>query len=164
MNYLLLILNLTLGSVVLLTYIYFLPLLLKKKISLDEMWGNIKGRERNLTILSMIISAISFLYVIYYFTITKIKNKKLVYTAFIIFFIGAILWAPSLYNYFMNKNDLNLIIMILMLCLTTIGIILLTIYIFSLKKQYLLKLAISLFLFHVLFLDNLNYASRFIEN
>jgi hypothetical protein len=51
--------------------------------------------------------------------------------------------------------------MYLTLCITTIGTLLLFIYIFKLKENYGIKIAITLFLFHILFLDNMNYAIKF---
>ena len=148
--------NIIAGSIVILTYIYYLP-----KVSLNEAWGNIKGTERNLTIFYMIIATLSYLYILYHFTNNNIHKPKLLYTSIIIFFIGAILWAPLLYNYLKNKNEINLIFMYLTLCITTIGTLLLFIYIFKLKNKYGLKLAITLFLFHILFLDNINYSIKF---
>jgi hypothetical protein len=148
--------NIIAGSIVILTYIYYLP-----KLSLNEAWGNIKGTERNLTIFYMIIATLSYLYILYHFTNNNIHKPKLLYTSIIIFFIGAILWAPLLYNYLKNKNEINLIFMYLTLCITTIGTLLLFIYIFKLKNKYGLKLAITLFLFHILFLDNINYSIKF---
>ena len=158
MNTHFLISNLIAGAIVILTYIYYLP-----KLSLDDAWGNIKGTERNLTIIYMIIAALSFSYILYHYTVNKIEKSLLLYTSLVIFFVGAILWAPLLYNYFSNKTDINLILMYLTLCITTIGTLLLFIYIFKSKKNYGVKIAIILFLFHILFLDNLNYAIKFID-
>ena len=149
--------NLIAGAIVILTYIYFLP-----KLSIDDAWGNIKGLERNLTMLYLIVAALSFSYILYHYTVNKIEKPLFLYTSLVIFFIGAILWTPLLYNYFSNKTELNLILMYLTLCITTIGTLLLFIYIFKSKKNYGVKLAIILFLFHILFLDNLNYAVKFI--
>lgn len=157
MNTFFLISNLIAGAIVILTYLYYLP-----KLSLDDAWGNIKGTERNLTIIYMIIAALAFSYILYHYTVNKIENPLLLYTSLVIFFIGAILWAPILYNYFSNKTEINLILMYLTLCITTIGTLLLFIYIFKTKKNYGVKIAITLFLFHILFLDNLNYAIKFI--
>ena len=158
MNTHFLISNLIAGAIVILTYIYYIP-----KLSLDEAWGNIKGTERKITIIYMIISALSFSYILYHYTVNKIDKPLLIYTSLVIFFIGAILWAPSLYNYFLNKTNVNLLLMYLTLCITTIGTLLLFIYIFKSKKKYGVKIAIILFLFHILFLDNLNYAIKFID-
>ena len=80
--------NLIAGAIVILTYIYYLP-----KLSLDEAWGNIKGNERNFTIIYMIVAAISFSYILYHFTITKINKSTLLYTSLIIFFIGVKLFS-----------------------------------------------------------------------
>lgn len=157
MNTFFLISNLIAGAIVILTYLYYLP-----KLSLDDAWGNIKGTERNLTIIYMIIAALAFSYILYHYTVNKIEKSLLLYTSLVIFFIGAILWAPLLYNYFSNKTEINLILMYLTLCITTIGTLLLFIYIFKTKKNYGVKIAITLFLFHILFLDNLNYAIKFI--
>ena len=157
MNTHFLISNLIAGAIVILTYLYYRP-----KLSLDDVWGNIKGTERNLTIIYMIIAALAFSYILYHYTVNKIEKPLLLYTSLVIFFIGSILWAPILYNYFSNKTEINLILMYLTLCITTIGTLLLFIYIFKTKKNYGVKIAITLFLFHILFLDNLNYAIKFI--
>jgi len=158
MNTSFLISNLIAGAIVILTYLYYIP-----KLYLDDAWGNIKGYERKLTIIYMIIAALSFCYILYHYTVNKIEKQILLYTSLVIFFIGAILWAPLLYNYFSNKTEINLILMYLSLCITTIGALLLFIYIFKTKKNYGVKIAITLFLFHILFLDNLNYAIKFID-
>ena len=49
--------------------------------------------------------------------------------------------------------------MYLTLYITTIGTLLL--FIFKLKENYGIKIAITLFLFHILFLDNINYVIKF---
>ena len=63
----LLILNIVGGFLVILSYLVFLPLIRKNNVSLDAMWGQIKGIERDLTYVPMIASAIAFLYVLHHF-------------------------------------------------------------------------------------------------
>ena len=160
----LLILNVVAGSLVLLTYIYYLPLIRKNNVSLDAMWGQIKGIERDLTYVSMIASAFAFLYVLYRVVTQKKKNSKTVYLGYSIFFVGAILWAPLLYYYFLNKNEFRAFLMILALCITSVGVIIILAALYSQNKNdYVLLSVFSIFFFHIIYLDNINYGSRFIN-
>ena len=159
----LLVLNIVAGSLVLLSYIYYLPLIRKNNVSLDAMWGQIKGTERNLTYISMLVSTGAFLYVLHHFVTKKVKNKKIVYLGYIIFFIGAISWAPLLYYYFLNKNQCRALLMFMALCVTSVGVIILLASIYSQKNNYILLGVFSLFFFHIIYLDNINYGSRFIN-
>lgn len=160
----LLILNVIAGSLVILSYIYYLPLIRKNNVSLNAMWGQIKGIERDLTYVSMIASAFAFLYVLYHFVTKKKDNKKIVYLGYIIFFIGAISWAPLLYYYFLNKNEFRAFLMFMALCVTSVGVIIILASLYSQEKNnYVLLTVFSVFFFHIIYLDNINYGSRFIN-
>ena len=160
MNKNILFLNIVCGSIVIFTYFKYLGGAIQKKIPVDKLWSNIKGNYRNLYYISMIISTFSYLYLLYYFTFINKKNSKYIGLSMIVFFIGAILWAPFLYYHFIH--NLDKIFVYLALCLTSIGIILIFIYTMS-KGNTISKVCISLFLFHVLFLDNLIWSIKFNE-
>ena len=153
----LLTLNIIFGSVVIYTYFRYLGGALQKGITSNQLWADIRGNYRNLYYLSMLLSTISYLYLLYYLVKNQ-KGNKIVYTGTLIFFIGASLWAPFLYSYFVNK--INKVFIYLSLCLTTVGIILLSIYLMS-KGNFLSKICISIFLFHILILDNLIWSIKF---
>ena len=153
--------NVLFGVIVLYTYFKYLGDSLKIGVKVDELWGNIKGNYRNVYYISMVISALSYLYLCYYLICLDKKihnNKNIIYIGTILFFIGASLWAPFVYNHF--KNNLNKIFIYLSLCLTTCGIILLFIHIMN-NGNLFSKICISLFLFHVLILDNLIWSIKF---
>ena len=106
----------------------------------------------------MLLSTISYLY-LFYFLVFKNKdksNKPLLGT--IIFFIGASLWAPFLFNHFVNK--LSKIFIYLSLSLTSIGIIIKFIYLIN-KGNIISKVSIFIFLTHILLLDNIIWSYNF---
>ena len=158
MNKNLLILNLIGGPLVLFTYYKYIGGAIKKGVKSNLLWANIKGNNRNLYYISMLLSTISYLY-LFYFLVFKNKdksNKPLLGT--IIFFIGASLWAPFLFNHFVNK--LSKIFIYLSLSLTSIGIIIKFIYLIN-KGNIISKVSIFIFLTHILLLDNIIWSYNF---
>ena len=151
------------GSIVLASYYYYLPALMNEGISLDKLWGNIKGNTRQFYLTSMIISTISFFYMTWVLVTSKMSATQtaLVWSGLLIFFVGAALWTPFLATYF--RKQTNQVPMYAMLGLTTLGIMLLFIHFMSVPG-ILSKIAVSLFLFHILILDNSNYAIQFEKN
>jgi hypothetical protein len=151
------------GSIVLASYYYYLPALMKDGISLDKLWGNIKGNTRQFYLASMILSSISFFYMTWVLVTSNLSASQsaLVWSGLLIFFIGSSLWTPFLATYF--RKQTNQVPMYAMLGLTTLGIMLLFIHFMS-SPGILSKVAVSLFLFHILILDNTNYAIQFEKN
>lgn len=158
-NYELLTINLFIGGLVLLSYKY-LGDAIDNGITVDQLWGNITGNFRMLYWISICIAAICYCYVIYYTTVNK-DNNDLLYYGTILFLIGAMLWAPLLYGYFVN--NISNVYTILSLCLVSMGIILLTIYLYT-KGNLISKIAITYFLFHVLVMDNIIWSIMFTKN
>ena len=150
--------NIILGSFVLYSYYKYLGGARDKNVSVDKLWANIKGNKRNIYYLSMIISTVSYLYLFYYLVFINKDSRFHITVSTLIFLIGACLWAPFLYYHFIHGMDK--IYVYLSLCLTSIGIVLLFIYIMS-KGNLISKICISLFLFHVLILDNLIWSIKF---
>ena len=154
--------NLILGAMVLGSY-SVLPIAIKKGISSDKLWANIIGKYQYIYIASIFISAILYSYVIYFVTKYIETNKKyytLLLLGTILFLIGAILWAPFLYLHFIE--NISYIFTILALCLTTIGVLLITIYLYN-RGNTFSKVAITYFLFHVFVLDNLIWSIKFTQ-
>lgn len=106
----------------------------------------------------MLLCVISYLYIIYYLIFIDKEKHTLVLWGSILFFMGAILWTPFLYHYFIN--NMEKIYIYLALCLTSIGIILLFIYLMN-KGNMISKICIGIFLFHILILDNLIWSIKF---
>ena len=158
-NYELLTINLGLGAIVLLSYIY-LKYAMDEGITVDQLWGNITGNKRMLYWISISLAACCYSYIIYYTTKNKDKSDLLYYGTFLML-IGASLWAPLLYANLVN-NYSN-IFTILSLCLTSVGAILLTIYLYN-KGNLISKIAISYYLFHVLIMDNIIWSIMFTKN
>jgi hypothetical protein len=61
--------NVLFGVIVLYTYFKYLGDSLKIGVKVDELWGNIKGNYRNVYYISLVISALSYLYLCYYLRI-----------------------------------------------------------------------------------------------
>ena len=158
MNRKLLISNLIGGPLVLFTYFSYLGGALQKGVTTDQLWANIKGGNRNIYFISMILSTISYLYLLYFLIFkNEIKDNK-VLIGTIIFFIGASTWAPFLYHNFISK--ISKIFTYLSLTLTSFGIILIFKYL-MMKGDTASKISISIFLIHVLLLDNIIWSINF---
>ena len=158
MNKNLLILNLIGGPLVLFTYYKYLGGAMKKGITSDQLWANIKGKSRNIYFLSMLLSTISYLYLFYYLVFRNKNQSKKPLMGTVIFFIGASLWGPFLYKHFVNK--LSKSYTYLSLTLTSIGILILFSYLMK-KGNIISKIAISIFLIHILLLDNIIWSINF---
>ena len=130
MNYKLLFSNLLLGPIVIFTYFKYLGGAMNKGVTSDQLWGNIKGNNRNIYYGSMVLATISYLYMSYYLIFKKKEKDILPLIGTIVFFIGAISWAPLLYSNFIKK--LSKIFTYLSLSITSLGIIILSSYL--LKK------------------------------
>ena len=154
----LLFVNIILGIFIIYSYYRYLGGKIKKKISADKLWANIKGYKRNIYYLFMIISTISYLYLIFYLVFINKNNRFYIILSTLIFLVGTSLWAPLLYYHFIY--NLNKIYVYLSLCISSVGIILLFIYIMS-KGNLLSKIFISLFLFNVLILENIIWSINF---
>lgn len=158
MNKNLLITNLTGGPLVLFTYYKYLGGAIEKGITSDQLWANIKGKNRNFYYLSMLLSTVSYLYLFYFLVFKNQDKSQKALIGTIIFFIGASLWAPFLYNHFVNK--INKTYTYLSLSLTSVGILILFLYLMK-KEDIMSKIAISIFLFHILVLDNIIWSINF---
>ena len=145
--------NIVLGLGVLLSYIITLPPAMKR-MSVDYLWAGIRGTARTLTIASMVVTAIAYLYAYYHL---RTESSYVVTIGFVLFLVGAVLWAPFLIQ---NKKVLT----IGALTLTSIGALVLVLYTFSNSKSVLLKTAIVYVLFHVLVLDNVHWGYKFLQN
>ena len=154
----LLFINILLGFFVIYGYFKYLGGALKKGITSDQLWANIRGNYRNLYYISMLLSTLSYLYLLYYFVFITKENNNIVYIGTLIFFIGANLWAPTLFHHLINNQEK--VFIYISLCLTTIGIILLFIHLMN-KGNLISKICISIFLFHILILDNLIWSIKF---
>ena len=142
--------HVVLGSAVLLSYIITLPPAMKT-MSANYLWAGIAGTSRSLTIASMFITAIAYLYTYYYL---RTESSMIVTTGFVLFLVGATLWAPMLTR---NKKFLTLGA----LTMTSIGILILLVFIFYKFDSLLLKIAIVYVFFHVFVLDNLHWGYKF---
>ena len=89
------IINLIFGFLILLSYIILIPLILKKGIKMNRLWGGITGNYRIMYYISILITAISYIYIIYRYSKIEIINNKLIYTGTIIFLVSSIAWTLS---------------------------------------------------------------------
>lgn len=142
--------NVVLGVTVLLSYVITLPPAMQT-MSANYLWAGIIGTSRSLTIVSMFITAIAYLYTYYYL---RTESSMIVTIGFLLFLIGATLWAPMLT---LNKKFLTLGA----LTMTSIGILVLLIFIFLKFDSLPLKIAIVYVFFHVFVLDNLHWGYKF---
>lgn len=142
--------NIVLGLAVLISYVITLPHA-TRTMSSDYLWAGITGTGRSLTIASMFITAIAYLYTYYYL---RAESSWLVTIGFVLFLAGATLWAPMLTS---KKKWLTLGA----LAMTSIGIFTLLLFVFLNSDSLLLKIAIVYVFFHVFVLDNLHWGYKF---
>lgn len=122
MNWLILLCNLILGSILLFSYFYLGSN--KDKKVLEKLWGNIKGNKRYFYIISIFIAAIGYLYMTYFLAVDVKNNKNvlnqlLIYQIIIIIF--SMLWMPLSIRYLSNKNIILKILIILVLFIVGIA-------------------------------------------
>jgi len=91
-----------LGALLLYSYYHFL-----KKTTADKLWGRIKGKFRLFYYLSMLISAVGFLLLLYYLY----KNNNLtmgqidtLYLWILLFIIISMFWMPFSIEYIVKKS------------------------------------------------------------
>ena len=145
--------NIILGLGVLLSYVIILPPAMKR-MSADYLWAGIRGKARTLTVSSMLLTAIAYLYAYYHL---RTEPSTTVTMGFVLFLVGALLWAP-----FLAKN--NKIMTMGALTLTSIGALVLVFYTFYNFDSALLRAAVLHIFFHVFVLDNLHWGYKFLRN
>lgn len=128
------------GSLVLLSYFYYLP-----RIKSEVLWAGMPKSLRSLFKIFIVIVALSFLIGMW----AGSDDDKLKW-AFVIFYIGAALWPLSVY--YNNK-----IMVLTALCVTTLGALLLSLW----SPKYLLFFIVFL---HVLIMDNIIWYRYYLTN
>ena len=108
--------NVGLGMLLIASYVYFA---MENKKKVNKLWGNIKGVKRKITIASIFITTLFYLFTIYYIIFKtnsldqeKVKNIVL-YQAILI--LASMLWMPLTIRYMKNKNAIIKSIVILVL-------------------------------------------------
>jgi len=91
------------GSILLYSYYHFL-----QKTKVDTLWGRIKGNYRSFYYISMLISAIGFLLLLYYlykkrdFTDCQVDTF---YLWILVFVVISIFWMPFSIEYTVNRKS-----------------------------------------------------------
>lgn len=144
--------TIVLGLSVLLSYVITLPPAIKR-MSANYLWAGIRGTARTLTIVSMFLTAMAYLYAYYHL---RTESSYIVTVGFVLFLVGAVLWAPFLTqnNKFMTMSALTL---------TSIGALVLVLYTFFNSGSVLLKVAVVYVFFHVFVLDNVHWGYKFLR-
>lgn len=144
--------TIVLGLSVLLSYVITLPPAIKR-MSANYLWAGIRGTTRTLTIVSMFLTAMAYLYAYYHL---RTESSYIVTVGFVLFLVGAVLWAPILTqnNKFMTMSALTL---------TSIGALVLVLYTFFNSDSVLLKVAVVYVFFHVFVLDNVHWGYKFLR-
>lgn len=135
-----------------------------------ELWGKIKGNLLFTYYLSMIISAISFLCLIYYLFISKNLNKIEINNLFlgifsVVFF--SIFWMPLSLNYLKNKNNYTKLLIYIVLFIVALSTfyILYTLYNIKDNQNMFVKqiafFAMIYFFIHVFFFDFILWTNNF---
>ena len=111
----------------------------------------------------MLFAALSYIYFTYWLVFRdgfegERKKELMVWVGTILFFVGACSWAPFLYYYF--KKGLSKIFVYLSLSVTSVGIMLLMIYLMN-EGDILSRVCVGVFLFHVLVMDNIIWSVKF---
>ena len=166
MNNLALYSNIVLGILLLYSYFYLYS---KNSGVVKKLWGSIKGIERKLTIVSMIITGILYLLTIYYisFHTDKLDKNKIndIIKYQVILIIASMLWMPLSIKYLENKQVLTKIAIILILFVVAMSSLAILLKINKLDdtskyKNYALIGSGFLF-FHTFCLDFLNWNYNF---
>ena len=162
-----------LGAILIYSYYY---LATNNKSIVNDLWGNISNIKHltSLYIGSMVLSAIGFLYSLYYLYITRsltVFEKKMIPTSLMIIVIASMVWMPLSLNYINNKMaDFAIYlkyIIIGVLSIVAIESLYSTKLINSIReKEYktekkLATIGMSYFFIHTFFLDNIYWSYNF---
>lgn len=160
--------NTILGAILLFSYYYFINI--NPKIT-NKLWGSIKGLERNITIISGIVTSILYLVLIYYFSFSFKKtndNNKLIneiITYQILLIIISMFWLPLSIEYIKNKSALLKFSIILTLFLVAIFAFMIFYKLLNIEDDKLIKklalFAAFMLFFHTFFLDFINWNIKF---
>lgn len=155
------------GIYVLTSYVYLLPRSLPYgETSLDALWFGIDGIERRVFYVSMVISTIAFIIATIRFSrnLTWQEFPPLC-VAYSLFLVGATLWTTSLWWFSLNTYaNLARMFVIIALCITTLGAILLVREAWVVRKDLVTAIATGLLCIHVAVFDNGRWAYVFLKN
>lgn len=155
------------GIYVLTSYAYLLPRSIPQgETTLDALWFGIHGLERRVFYASMVASALAFVIATIRFARSLTwKEFPALCVAYSLFLGGATLWTTSLWWFSFNTYaNLARVFVIVALCLTTLGAILLFREAWVVRRDLITAISIGLVCFHVAVLDNHRWAYAFIWN
>lgn len=155
-----------LGLLLIASYVYFG---MENKKIVNKLWGNIKGIKRKITIASILITALFYLFTIYYISFKtsaldqeKIKNIIL-YQAILI--LASMLWMPLSIKYLNKQEELTKVAIILILFVVAMSALAIFYNIFKLndsgKFKNLALVGAGLLFLHTFFLDFLDWNYNF---
>lgn len=155
-----------LGMILLYSYYYYAI----NNSNVLKLWGKIKGNLLNIYYLSMIISAISFLFFLIYLVISNsLRNDEVnkLFIGIILIIIFSMFWMPLSLKYLKKNNLYNKFLIYLVLFIVSISSFYLLIIINNItdNKNTILK-NISLygmiyFFIHVFFFDFILWTNNF---
>jgi len=144
------------GSIVLLSYCICLTPILSSDKGKDWAWAGISGIIRKIYTISMIITAISYIYLVF-----NMPSTQMARISFIIFLIGASCWTPALLaTYGFPSSEMYAYCVIVALCLTSIGALMLLYQIWKQNLSWKYCVTGGIVVFHILLLDNIIWGGR----
>lgn len=121
------------------SYFYYLP-----KITSTNIWAGMSNHLKLLFTISIVIAIVSFLIGMW----SEGDNISKLRWAFLLFYLGASLWTPFLYYH-------NKWLVLLALCLTSVGALLLTMW----SPRHILFFIVLL---HVFIMDNIIWYGNYV--
>ena len=166
MNNLVIFSNLILGSILIYSYYFFGS---KNKDKLQKLWGKIEGIKRIMTISSMLVATVTYLFTIYYlaFETDKLDNKYInnIVAYQVILILASMLWMPLSIKYLKKKELLTKIAIILILFIVSMCSLAIFYKIYKLehnnKYKNLALLGSIVLFFQTFFVDFLNWNYNF---
>jgi len=165
-----LLLIIILGSILLYSYYYIIDIN-KNKINVNDLWGKIDYPLRYFYYVSMILSAIGFLIVLYYLYLTNDLtelNSNMIFYLLALIIILSMFWMPLSVDYLKKNNYLlgaSIVILLLIIGILSFG----TLYQLFLIKEKKFKIThilsligMGYFTFHTLVLDAIVWSYYFI--
>ena len=166
MNNIVLYTNLILGLMLLFSYYYIGS---KNRNKVDKLWGNLNNLEKNITIISLIITIILYFFVLNYLVfhtskLDQLKIKDIVrYQAILI--IASMLWMPLCIKYLERKELITKIAIILILFVVSMCALAIFYNIYKLNDKSIFRtqalIGSFVLFFHSFFLDFLNWNYNF---
>ena len=155
-----------LGLILLYSYYYFGS----TSNNVQQLWGKVKGNLLNIYYISMLLSALGFLFLFYYLLVSKSLNNDQInklFISLILILVMSMIWMPLSLYYLKNKKTIYKYLIYLVLFIVAISILYFILVLNSVQEvnfktsKLLAMIGMIYFFIHCFFFDFLLWTHNF---